>query len=350
MHEELRELPDSNASHEIDGAISHGESIQLALARAVGKLEVSIGYKFVNADYLTDALCTARDSDCKQRWRLQELGGAVFNLITMFLLHKNYPGGDEQFLSLGRNEFSKKEYMALFADSFGLPEIHDQISGSKRDDSITRMSARKLFCGFAGAVFRDGGFGITYKLFSDFLQGYISRWVQNNPFADLHLLHDESPDEQVCKISNDFSKLEEKLGYDFRNKALLAQAMTSSACNYSFSYEVLECLGDQVLNCIVTDILIQSTFGSRINFARARVGLVSNKHLRKVNVNSGLDSLIRDIGPSHPDIDRPKEYADFVESILGAAFIDGGYVAAHRCASSLRICDSRIISSVASPS
>ena len=51
-------------------------------------------------------------------------------------------------------------------------------------------------------------------------------------------------------------KLQEKIGYHFKNQELLRKALTLACGNKAAAYERLEFLGDRVLGLIIADLLL----------------------------------------------------------------------------------------------
>jgi len=121
--------------------------------------------------------------------------------------------------------------------------------------------------------------------------------------------------------------LQERLGYRFRRRELLAQALTHRSYGAS-NNERLEFLGDGVLNCVVGVMLFERFPGLREGqLSRMRANLVNQQplyelasELRLGTVLSLGEGELRSGGASRPSI-----LADALESILGAVFLDGGF-------------------------
>jgi ribonuclease-3 len=124
--------------------------------------------------------------------------------------------------------------------------------------------------------------------------------------------------------------LESRLGYRFRNAALLDQALTHRSYGSPHN-ERLEFLGDGVLGCVVAELLY-SRFPSLSEgkLTRLRAGLVREETLfdlaRKLglgeHLNLGDGELANTGGP------RASILADALEAMFGAVLLDGGYDAA----------------------
>ena len=135
---------------------------------------------------------------------------------------------------------------------------------------------------------------------------------------------------------HDFSKLEKKLNFNFKNKDLLIQAFTHrSYLNenpgfYLSHNERLEFLGDAVLELVVTEELYkkypQKPEGELTNW---RAALVNSKMLSEVskNLNCG-DFLLLSKGEAK-EFGKAREYimANAFEALIGALYLDQGYKA-----------------------
>jgi ribonuclease-3 len=139
-------------------------------------------------------------------------------------------------------------------------------------------------------------------------------------------------------LASERAELESRLGYGFRDPALLELAMThSSFCSESHdspapaSNERLELLGDSVLGLVITDQLTRvfpAWSLGRLN--RAKAHLVSAKMLSGVARNLGLGRYLQ-LGPGEDRTggrEKPKLLADAYEAVVAAIFRDGGVEAA----------------------
>lgn len=125
--------------------------------------------------------------------------------------------------------------------------------------------------------------------------------------------------------------LESMLGYCFTRPELLQQALTHRS--YSAQHnERLEFLGDGVLNCVVGHLLYarfpQLPEG---RLSRLRANLVNQQSLHEVALKLRLGDHLR-LGEGEVKSggrERPSILADALEALFGAAFLDGGFEAAH---------------------
>ena len=132
--------------------------------------------------------------------------------------------------------------------------------------------------------------------------------------------------------------LEEKLGYTFRDRSLLENALTHSSCaNESrgklHSNERLEFLGDSVLGMVVADHLYRNHPDlPEGDLTRIRAALVCEDSLVQAARLLGLGDYLRlgrgeDAGGGRR---RPSIQADAVEAVLAAVYLDGGIGSARK--------------------
>ncbi|KAA8491346.1 Dicer-like protein 1 [Porphyridium purpureum] len=127
-------------------------------------------------------------------------------------------------------------------------------------------------------------------------------------------------------INTAFLKAESILGYAFSERVLLLQAIISPVTGLGFDYERLESLGDAIMGHIIGCFLFYHfpDFGPD-QLTEHFQELVSNRNLREIVHASGLDEVLittqstENIGDA---IVHSKMYADVLESLLGAIYVD----------------------------
>jgi ribonuclease-3 len=125
--------------------------------------------------------------------------------------------------------------------------------------------------------------------------------------------------------------LADHTGYSFGNATLLRQALTHRSFGVPHN-ERLEFLGDGVLNCAVAAVLFerfpQLPEGE---LSRLRASLVNQQSLFGIAQQIGLGSelLLGEGELKSGGAQRPSILADALEALIGAAFLDGGFGAAH---------------------
>lgn len=128
--------------------------------------------------------------------------------------------------------------------------------------------------------------------------------------------------------------LERRIGYDFRDKALLDRALTHISAakrGRADSYQRLEFLGDHVLGLVVSDMLFRAyPKADEGELSRRLADLVRQETCAEVARAIDLGAAVR-LGASESNSGgrrRTAILADVCESLIGAVFLDGGYPAA----------------------
>jgi ribonuclease-3 len=136
------------------------------------------------------------------------------------------------------------------------------------------------------------------------------------------------------KNKSEIENLQKQLGYYFKDPSLLVCCLTHVSYDRDKSSghnEVLEFLGDAVLDLAISDLLMRHfPEKSEGDLSRMRAGLVNSNALADKAVALDLGSLLllgkgeeRSGGRSKPSI-----LAGAFEALLGAVYRDGGYPAA----------------------
>ncbi len=133
-----------------------------------------------------------------------------------------------------------------------------------------------------------------------------------------------------------YEELQDRLGYVFRDPALLQLALTHPSVAHEQGSPVqtnqrLEFLGDAVLQLVLTRELYEKfpAFGEG-PLTKARAKLVNRRTLAERARHLGIGPhLILSRGEElHGGRERPSALADTYEALLGAVFLDGGFEAA----------------------
>ena len=123
------------------------------------------------------------------------------------------------------------------------------------------------------------------------------------------------------------SELQIRLGYAFRQHALLQQAVTHRSFSADHN-ERLEFLGDSVLNLSVAHMLYAQLANlPEGDLSRVRANLVKQDTLHQLAKNLDLPAVMR-LGEGEirsGGQNRPSILADALEAIIGAVYLDGGY-------------------------
>ncbi len=135
---------------------------------------------------------------------------------------------------------------------------------------------------------------------------------------------------------SDLAALQSRLGYTFRDEALLQLALTHPSVAHENGLPAqhnqrLEFLGDAVLQLVLTGALYEKfpAFGEG-PLTKARAKLVNRRTLAVHGRTLGLgEHLVLSRGEEmHGGRERPSALADAFEALMGALFMDGGFDAA----------------------
>ncbi|MDD5726572.1 MAG: ribonuclease III [Patescibacteria group bacterium] len=136
---------------------------------------------------------------------------------------------------------------------------------------------------------------------------------------------------------SDFKPLEKRLGYKFKDKAMLMQALTHRSYlneHSDFPYEHnerLEFLGDAVLELIVTEYLYKNYANPEGELTNWRAALVNAKTLAGIATQLAFeDYLLMSKGEAKDKESKARMYilANAIEAIIGSIYLDGGAEAA----------------------
>jgi len=128
----------------------------------------------------------------------------------------------------------------------------------------------------------------------------------------------------------DVKRVQEKLGYTFRNEALLQAALTHpsyAAEHRAEHYQRLEFLGDAVLELVSSRFLYEAfPKKSEGELTRMRAARVREESLAQAARRLELSGQIRlSQGEKRSGgADKPSILSDVIEAIIGAIYLDGG--------------------------
>ncbi len=126
-------------------------------------------------------------------------------------------------------------------------------------------------------------------------------------------------------LQTDFKtdKVEEILGYQFKNKNLLKVALTHSSYAHKYGLENnerLEFFGDSILGFIVSEFLFENFVENEGALSKMRASVVSCKFLSEIITKLGLNEFLK----ASPDDLKNGEKArgSLFEALLGAMYLD----------------------------
>ena len=128
----------------------------------------------------------------------------------------------------------------------------------------------------------------------------------------------------------DYSKLEKEIGYTFKDKNLLENALTHTSYAYEKkveSNEKLEFLGDSILEFLSSIYLFQNYKNLKEGeMTKVRAQVVCEDSLYKIALAHNFSDFLR-LGKSERMSGgsvRPAILADSVEAVIAAIYLDGG--------------------------
>lgn len=155
--------------------------------------------------------------------------------------------------------------------------------------------------------------------------------------------------------SENLETLERDLGYSFRHRALLLDALTHKSFHHenpsqvSSHNERLEFIGDSVLGLVIVEHLFHNKKGyTESEMSEIKSYLVKGSLLSEIAHGIGLGRYLR-LGKGEEETggrNKKSVLANAMEAVFGAIYLDGGYVAAKE--SVLRLLRERITSALSS--
>jgi ribonuclease-3 len=126
---------------------------------------------------------------------------------------------------------------------------------------------------------------------------------------------------------NDYSQLEKKLGYTFKDKQLIIEALTHKSFKKPYNNERLEFLGDAVLDLIVGEYLFS-------RFPKSNEGTLSKIRASLVN-ESGFTLLAKALGlgeyiylslaeENNNGREKSSLLSNAFEAVMGAIYLEAG--------------------------
>ncbi len=136
--------------------------------------------------------------------------------------------------------------------------------------------------------------------------------------------------------SDDSAILERKLGYQFRSRRLLQEALSHPSFGHERRLDLpdnqrLEFLGDAVLQLLSSDwIFSRHTDMDEGGMTRTRAGLVSRTSMCTLaeHLKLGEHLILGRAEENNGGRTRQSNLADAMEAIIGAVYLDGGWPAA----------------------
>ena len=128
----------------------------------------------------------------------------------------------------------------------------------------------------------------------------------------------------------DYSNLEKKINYRFKDKKLLIKSLTHKSYDKIGNNEKIEFLGDRVLGLIVAKKLLEIYPEEKEGILDKKfASLVNKKTCLQVAKNINLEKYILKFNPKNKKIKvEDKVIADCCEALIGAIYLDKGFLVA----------------------
>ncbi len=146
-----------------------------------------------------------------------------------------------------------------------------------------------------------------------------------------------APGPKVVPLRDDLAPFEQRIGYRFRDRALLVRALThrsrahEDGSGQASTNESLEFLGDAVLGFVVADLVFQEfPDADEGQKSKIKASLVSSAALARVADTLELGASLR-LGRGEDKTggrQKPVLLADACEAVFAAVYLDGGLAAA----------------------
>lgn len=122
-------------------------------------------------------------------------------------------------------------------------------------------------------------------------------------------------------------KLEKSLGYEFKDKKLITEALTHKSFKKPYDNERLEFLGDAVLDLVVGEYLYKKFAKSNEgNLSKIRASLVNESGFEKLarHLNLGEYILLSGAEESNGGREKSSLLSNAFEAVMGAIYLEAG--------------------------
>jgi len=134
-------------------------------------------------------------------------------------------------------------------------------------------------------------------------------------------------------MKEDYSNLEKRINYKFKDKNLLIKSLTHKSYDKANNNEKIEFLGDRVLGLIIAKKLLEIYPNEKEGILDKKfASLVNKKTCLQVARNINLEKYILTFNPKNKKIKvEDKVVADCCEALIGAIYLDRGFLAIENC-------------------
>ena len=128
-------------------------------------------------------------------------------------------------------------------------------------------------------------------------------------------------------MSNNIKLLEKSLGYEFKDKKLITEALTHKSFKKPYDNERLEFLGDAVLDLVVGEYLYKKfSKSAEGNLSKIRASLVNETGFDKLArfLNLGKYILLSNAEENNGGREKSSLLSNAFEAIMGAIYLESG--------------------------
>ncbi len=127
----------------------------------------------------------------------------------------------------------------------------------------------------------------------------------------------------------DYSNLEKKINFKFKDKKLLIKSLTHKSYDKIINNEKIEFLGDRVLGLVIAKKLLEIYPDEKEGILDKKfASLVNKKTCLEVAKHINLEKYILKFNPKNKKIKvEDKVISDCCEALLGAIYLDKGFIA-----------------------
>ncbi|WP_345976290.1 ribonuclease III [Sulfurimonas sp. HSL3-7] len=121
--------------------------------------------------------------------------------------------------------------------------------------------------------------------------------------------------------------LEDRLGYSFKNKKLIIEALTHKSYKQPYNNERLEFLGDAVLDLIVGEYLFENFPNhDEGKLSKMRASLVNEEGFTRLanHIGLGKQLLLSNAEENNGGRSKPSLLSNAFEAIIGALYLEAG--------------------------
>lgn len=126
-------------------------------------------------------------------------------------------------------------------------------------------------------------------------------------------------------------EFEEKIGYQFKDRHLLVEAMTHPSCTSrsNKNYQRFEFLGDSIISMILAEVLIKRYQSEQEgNLSKRLAHLVSGDCIWQVAIDIGVDKLIV-LSKGEESLggrENKRNLENAMEALIAAIYLDSGFI------------------------